>query len=337
MKKVLVFLFLLSLFACRKEQVNRGEYVPKLMEIPKGFDPIEFPEGNEFTKIRWELGKRLFYDNILSSDRTLNCSSCHTPSLAFSDHTSVSLGVEGREGTRNSPSLANVAYHPYFTREGGVPTLEMQVLIPIQEHNEMDFNIVLVAERMKEDSAYITMAQEAYQREPDAYVITRSLATFERSLLSGNSRYDQWKNYRQVDALTADEHAGMELFFSEKTNCFSCHSGFNFTNYSFENNGIYAIYPDSGRYRLTAMVADIGKFKVPSLRNIALTSPYMHDGSIQTLEEVVMHYNSGGQNHANQSNLIRPLNLTETEQNQLVSFLESLTDETFINNPIFNQ
>jgi len=255
--------------------------------------------------------------------------------LAFSDNQVFSEGVQMRLGTRNSPTLANVAYHPYFTREGGVPTLEMQILVPIQEHNEFDFNILLIAERLQQNTEYVAMAQTAYNREPDAFVITRSLACFERSLLSGNSRYDQFLQYDKVNALTDLEKTGMELFFSRRTNCSECHSGFNFTNYAFENNGLYQEYEDEGRFRLTGEEQDKALFKVPSLRNVGLTAPYMHDGSLQTLEEVISHYQTGGKNHPHRSDSLKPLDLTETEQTAIVAFLHSLTDESFVQNPLF--
>jgi cytochrome c peroxidase len=230
-----------------------------------------------------------------------------------------------------------VAYHPYYLREGGVPTLEMQVLVPIQEHNEFDFNIVLVAERLNTDPEYVVMAMEAYGRAPDPFVITRSIACFERSLLSGSSAYDQYVQNNNTGALTPGQVRGMNLFFSERANCAVCHGGFNFTTYAFENNGLYDDYADPGRFRLTGKEEDKALFKVPGLRNVALTAPYMHDGSIATLEAVVDHYISGGQNHPHKNPIIKPLDLTLSERNDLVEFLTSLTDETFITNPLFKQ
>ena len=311
-------------------------YAPELMETPLGFPEPTAPEGNEFTKLRWDLGKKLFFDKALSIDNSISCASCHHPELAFSDDKSVSLGVENRAGTRNSPTLANLVYHPYFTREGGVPTLEMQILVPIQEHNEFDFNILLIANRLSQDTTYVRMAQEAYDREPDAFVITRALACFERSLLSGYSLYDQFVNHNKADALSTAQIKGMNLFFSDRTNCATCHSDFNFTNYAFENNGLYEDYEDEGRFKLTGEEADRALFKVPTLRNVAATAPYMHDGSVGTLEDVIEHYNSGGKNHPHKSELIQPLNLSASEKEDLKQFLQSLTDEHFINNPLFN-
>lgn len=307
---------------------------PQLLVIPEGFPEMPFPEDNTFTRERWELGKKLFYDPILSVDHTLSCADCHKQHLAFSDDRAFSPGVMGRPGVRNAPSLTNVGYQPYFLREGSVPTLEMQVLVPIQEKNEFAHNILNIVEDLKKSPEYMKRSQEAYGREPDAFVITRALATFERTFISGNSRYDQ-QTYQGKEVLNASEKRGMALFFSKKAHCSSCHNGFNFTDYSFKNNGLDTAYSDNGRRRLTNKAEDEALFKVPSLRNVALTAPYMHNGSLSTLQEVVAHYNSGGKPHSNKSKLIRPLKLTEQEQQDLVSFLKSLTDNEFINNEIF--
>lgn len=339
MKKFRILAFLVVLlFACQKEMPGPSPTAPEsLLAIPTGFPAPEFPAGNELTAARWVLGKKLFYDPALSRDSTLSCASCHHAAKAFSDTVAFSPGVGGLPGTRNAPTLANIGYHPYFTREGGVPTLEMQILVPIQEHNEFDFNILLIAERLLRDTSYIRMSQEAYGRDPDAFVITRSITCFERTFISGQSRYDRYFFQGKNEALTAAEKRGMDLFFSEKTDCSQCHAGFNFTNYAFENNGLYADYPDPGRFRLTELESDRARFKVPTLRNVAFTAPYMHDGSLPTLEAVVNHYNSGGQPHPNKSALVRPLALTAGEKADLLAFLHSLTDEAFVNNPKFRQ
>ena len=336
MKQHFTIILLLFAISCQKQEAAAPIHFPDLMETPAGFPEVEHPEGNEFSIARWELGKKLFFDPVMSSDSTVSCASCHKPSLAFSDDVAFSPGVEGRDGVRNAPPLMNVAYHPYFTREGGVPTLEMQVLVPIQEHNEFDFNIVPLAERLAAIPEYEEMAQKAYGRQPDPFVITRALGCFERSLLSGHSPYDQYTNHGMTDAMSDAAVRGMGLFFSEKANCAACHGGFNFTNYAFENNGLYEEYDDPGRFRLTGDEADRALFKVPSLRNVGVTAPYMHDGSLQTLEEVIGHYQEGGKSHPHKSGLVRPINLTDAEKNDLVQFLESLTDESFINNPLFS-
>ncbi len=323
------------LIGCRKDpllQVGASQ----LMAIPAGFPSIKFPTGNEFTQERWALGKRLFFDPILSNTYSINCASCHIPQNAFSDTVAFSIGENNLKGKQNAPSLTNIAYHPYFTRAGGVPTLEMQILVPIQEHDEFNSNIVDLAERLMQVPSYVEQAKKAYGRVPDPFVITRSIANFERSFISGNSKYDQYKFQGRRNALTENEKRGEELFFSDKTYCSSCHGGFNFTNYAFENNGLFTKYADSGRMRLTRIEEDRALFKVPSLRNVEVTGPYMHDGSIKTLEQVVTHYNSGGEYHKNKnSSLIKPLGLSNQEQKDLVAFLKSLTDYDFVTNKNF--
>lgn len=325
-----MFIFLC---ACSKKDEH---VMPKTDEInftiPSGFDAIKYPSDNEYSFERWLLGKKLFYDKRLSKTVSVSCASCHQLNFAMADNKKFSIGIEERIGTRNTPSLANIAYHPYFTRDGGVPTLEMQVLVPIQEHNEFDFNIVDIEERLKNDEPYLAQSMAAYNKPLDYYVITRALANFERTILSGNSNYDHYLSGKYT--LSESEKNGLYLFNSNKTNCNKCHSGFNFTNYAFENNGLYIDYKDVGRMRLTNKREDLAKFKVASLRNVALTPPYMHDGSINTLAEVINHYNKGGSGHSNQNPSIKPLGLTPKEINDLVAFLEILTDYQFIKNKL---
>jgi len=303
---------------------------PYTVQLPPGFPPPPVPGDNQLTYERIALGKKLFFDPILSRDTTISCATCHLPSKAFADNLPMSIGIHGREGFRNVPSLANVAWHPYFFREGGSPSLETQALGPIADEAEMDLTIAEAAERLRADDEYMEMSKTAYDREPNAYVISRALSAFQRILVSGDAPYDQYVRGNQ-NALTAEQIRGSNLFFNE-LQCANCHTGFNFTNYNFENNGLYENYQDEGRARLTTQANDIGKFKISSLRNVALTPPYMHDGSLPTLESVIEHYNSGGSTHVNKSLLIQPLNLTAQQKSDLISFLESLTDETFINN-----
>ncbi|MBK9566032.1 MAG: cytochrome-c peroxidase [Saprospiraceae bacterium] len=309
--------------------------VLEMITIPSHFPEITFPIGNAFSKERWVLGKKLFYDRRLSIDSTISCASCHKQNKGFADDVSLTPGVFGRAGVTNAPSLANIAYHPYYTREGGLPTLEMQVLVPISEHNEFGFNIVEIEQRLKADTAYQEMAMKAYGRSLDPFVITRSISTYERSIISGNSKYDDYTHGKAI--LSKEEMLGKVLFFSVKTNCSQCHSGFNFTNYEFKNNGLYEIYSHPGRFRLTQKESDVAMFKTPSLRNVGFTSPYMHDGSITTLENVVDHYNNGGKTHTHKSELIKPLGLTSIEKKALVAFLHTLDDNELLTNPFLSE
>ena len=327
---ILFFALMMIVFlSCEKS--NSITSKNQFPEIPLGFSGIDFPEDNVYTPDRWALGKMLFYDPVMSIDSTISCASCHQISSAFATNLPTNSGVKNRAGVRNAPSLANVAYYPYFLSEGSVPTLEMQVLVPIQEHNEFAFNIVDIANKLKSIPRYQGRAEKAYGRSMDAFVITRSIANFERTIISGSSAYDQYQN-GVISALTDMQKRGMELFFSTCTQCSSCHSGQLFTNFEFKNNGLALQYADSGRIRFTGNPQDRGLFKTPSLRNVAVTFPYMHDGSLSTLEEVVAHYNSGGFSHPNKSKKLTPLFLSKIEQAELVQFLESLTDYKLLNN-----
>jgi cytochrome c peroxidase len=330
----LFILFMVILIAaCNKDsEIIENDFT--LIHYPLGFPKMDFPEDNVPSQERWELGKKLFFETHLSDDNEVSCASCHLPSHAFSDVVALSPGSEGAPGLRNAPSLANVGYHPYFTREGGIPTLEMQILVPIQEHNEFNSNIVDLAEELKEVDNYNALAQQAYGQEMSPFVITRALATFERSLVSGEAMFDLFSE-GIINALDGSQINGMDLFFSSKANCSTCHGGFNFTKYEILNNGLYTEYEDPGLFRLTGDPLDSGKFKVPSLRNIALTGPYMHDGSLESLAAVVDHYNQGGNAHPNQDNRIIPLGLTSQEKQDLVHFLEALSDYAFIENERF--
>ena len=322
--------------SCKKEAIQ-NEKILTAITIPSGFSPINFPPDNQFTPERWAFGKKLFYDTRLSKNNTVSCANCHKAELAFSDNVAFSLGDENTTGKSNAPTLTNIAYNPYFTRAGGVPTLEMQVLVPIQEHEEFNTNILTIVDKLKADSGYVKAARNCYQRELDPYVLTRAIANFERSIISGNSRYDQYFFQQKNTALSAAELRGKDLFFSSRTNCSQCHSNFNFTSYSFENNGLYIYYADSGRMRFTQLEIDRGKFKVPTLRNVALTAPYMHDGSLNTLEAVIEHYNLGGKNNSTKSNFIQPLGLSTQEKADLVAFLKALTDDDFVKNEYYQR
>lgn len=333
-KMIVVFLCLclsLSFMYGNKPNLRFSAYEG---EIPAGFPTVTFPADNELTQARIDLGRMLFYDPILSLDSSISCASCHKQELAFADNKAISPGIEGRLAMRNAPTLTNVAYNPTLLFDGFVKTLEMQILVPIQEHAEFGFNIVEIAKLLKRDSTYVKMSLAAYNRLPDPYVITRSISAFERTLISGNSKFDQ-QVYQDQNVLSQAEKRGMNLFFN-KLHCSKCHTGFNFTNFETENNGLYEVYADSGRQRATQIEEDRAKFKVPTLRNIALTGPYMHDGSISSLEAVIRHYESGGQTHPNKSKLLIPFKLSVRQRNDLILFLKCLTDEEFISNPAFS-
>lgn len=310
---------------CNKEKTDAGNEVITL-QVPKGFPYPDIPADNLPTKYRVELGKKLFFDPVLSRDSSIACGTCHLPEKYFADGLRLSNGIEGRAAKRNAPSLLNAAYLKAMFWDGGVPTLEQQVLAPIENHNEMDFNVNKVVQRLQANTDYPSLFNQAYNAEPSVYTLTRAIACYERTLFTGKSKYDEYQYYNDPTALNASEINGMNIFFGERGECFHCHNEYTFTDNTYKNNGLYLNYPDSGRAIITQNLSDIGKFKVPSLRNVAMTAPYMHDGSLATLEDVVEHYNSGGQPHPNKSSLLRPMNLTAEEKTDLVNFLKALTD-----------
>jgi cytochrome c peroxidase len=304
--------------------------------LPPGFPALEVPADNALSSERVALGRMLFYDPILSRDSSISCGSCHLQAAAFTDGTRISPGVEGRLGTRNTPTLVNLAYQPYFFAEGGSPTLELQSIGPIEAQHEMDLPIGEAVQRLQQSPRYANLAEQAYQRPMDVFVITRALAAFERTLISGHSPYDRFIRQHQTDALSAEAQRGMTLFFSEQSGCGSCHNGLHLTDYQFYNLGLSATdQADLGRYRLTLDSADIGAFKTPSLRNVALTAPYMHDGSLPTLRSVIEHFDQGGKGHRLQSPLVRPLHLTDQQKDDLLAFLQALTDARFLSDPAY--
>lgn len=298
------------------------------LNIPKHFPIPEIPEDNQLTISRVELGKRLFFDPLLSKDSTVSCASCHFPQFAFSDTIPLSKGINGGVTERNSPSLVNVAYVKELFKEGGVPSLEHQVISPLENPAEMGFQLKAAADRLAENPYYQAMAQKAYDRDFTPYVLVRAIGAFERTLIGGTSKYDEYIISGKNKSIFSDsEYRGMELFFNKKTNCSTCHSGVLFTNFKYENNGLYEKYDNVGRADITLDKADKFKFRVSSLRNIEVTAPYMLDGSLSTLEAVVEHYNSGGKNHYQKNELIRPLGLIAEEKADLVAFLKTLTDK----------
>lgn len=324
-------LLTLVLTGCAPEpSVSPVDETPYRWDLPAGFPAPEEPADNLTTVARVALGKRLFYDQALSLDSTVSCASCHRQELAFADHQPISAGVQGRLGFRNSPSLANVAYVQAINKDGGVPKLDLQAMVPIEDHQEMSLSIFALVNRLEADARYQDDFRRAYGEGATAFTITRALAAFQRTLISGDATYDQYLR-GDLPSLPAAATRGMELFFGEHTQCGGCHGGIFFTNGEFINNGLALEYAaDPGRQRVTSLPEDEGKFRVPSLRNVAVTAPYMHDGSLPTLEAVLEHYNQGGRAHPNRDPRIQPLALSAAERSDIIAFLETLTDSTFL-------
>lgn len=299
--------------------------------IESTLGPIPFPADNPMTAEKIELGRKLFFDKRLSTDNSISCADCHHPDKAFTDGLAVSNGVLGRFAERNAPSLLNSAYLERIMFDGELKTLEMQVIVPIQEHTEMGSDMRELLKELRAVPEYEAAAQRIFGRSFDPWVLTRSIAAFERSLISDNSAFDRFYSGDST-ALTASQKRGWELF-SQKLYCTQCHPAPHFTTYKVANNGLYADYgKDQGRFRIDFQESSKGLFKVPSLRNITLTAPYMHDGSILTLENVLQHYKTGAKNHVNQSPVVVKFDLTVQDEQDLLHFFQSLTDTTYLQN-----
>lgn len=322
--RMVMLLLLTEAFSACTNEWNQYSILP--------LKPVEYlPEGTIESEDAFVFGRALFFDKRLSRDSSVSCAVCHKPFLAFSDGLDFSDGVFDRKSKRNSPSIVNMRYSPVFMFDANISTLEMQALSPVQDHNEMDMTMKEIMERIQKDSLYITLSQKVYGKKVEPYTITRALAAYQRKLVSLNSPFDQYYYGKNPKAISLDAKKGF-LLFKDKFNCVSCHPLPMFTNYKPENNGLSVINGDYGRYRSTGDSSDFGKFKVPSLRNIGITSPYMHDGRFKTLEEVIQHYREGGEATKYKSELIKPLKISTQEEKQLIKFLESLQDlDYFVN------
>lgn len=280
-----------------------------------------------------KLGKELFMDSILSRDYTLSCASCHIPEYAFSDTTVVSIGVDGQLGTRNTPSAMNMTARASFFWDGRSATLEEQALEPIKNPIEMDLSIDSAIARLRANTYYNNSFIEIFGEAPNAANLATALAEFERSLETG-SAFDRFMA-GDSSAISVSAMRGQEIF-NVKGKCFDCHFGPDFTGDEFRNIGTFDLqkYKDLGRFDATKDSTDLGKFKVPGLRNVAVTGPYMHDGSFTTLREIIDYYNRPDDilPHAiNRDSLLeKPLNLSEQEILDLEAFMESLTADQFL-------
>ena len=282
-----------------------------LISIPLGLDLyLPMPETNVLTGERIELGRQLFFDRRLSRDGTISCATCHNPNRAFSTPVPVAAGFGSRRGRRNAPALINRGYGRTFFWDGRATSLEDQVLQPIQDPNEMN----------------LPLAEAAARVQLDPTELSRALASYVRSILSGDSPYDHFANGDR-SALSKEQQLGLQLFRG-KGNCTACHVGPNFTDEQFHNTGVawHDGQPeDEGRFRVTANAQDRGAFKTPTLREITRTGPYMHDGSLATLEEVIAFYSDGGRANPFLDSEIRPRSFTHEEQRALLAFLASLS------------
>ncbi len=304
--------------------VSQQRYRPA---TPLGLDEFyRIPDSNPLTIEKVMLGRRMFFDRALSADRSVACASCHRPQLAFSDTVAFSTGVYSRTAARNTPSILNRAYGRAFFSDGRAASLEETVLQPIKNPLEMDLRLPELITRLAGDHSYQDKFGEAFEDGITEQNIARALASYVRTLRTGNAPIDRFMNGER-DALSAGAEAGLRLFVG-KANCIVCHNAPNFADERFHNTGVAwrgGMFVDSGRAAVSMRPDELGAFKTPSLRNVALTAPYMHDGTLETLEKVVDFYARGGTANPRLDPEIKPLNLTNEEKRQLVEFLKALT------------
>jgi len=296
----------------------------KVPAAPKGLPPLEHPKDNPPTPEKIALGKQLFFDGRLSRDNKVSCASCHDPAKGYSNGERFATGVDGKIGGRSAPSVINAAYYRFQFWDGREPSLEKQALGPIQNPIEMTMKLKDVVEKLNKIDGYREQFQKVFKTDVTSDGIAKAIAAYERTILSGDAPYDQFKAGDKT-ALSDAAQRGMKLFFS-KARCSACHAGANFSDNGFHNVGIGygkdGKPKDIGRFAVSNLPEDTGSFKTPTLREIARTAPYMHDGSRKTLEEVVEHYNKGGVKNPQLDEEIFPLKLTADEKKDLVTFLK---------------
>ena len=370
----IIFLFSVCLSMGLSTAISASSTAVYNWNIPVWMPKPIVPADNPMNSQKVELGRHLFYEQRLSITGEFSCASCHLQKLAFTDGKTVAVGATGEKHPRNSMSLANIAYNPVLTWANPLITkLENQALVPIFGEHPVEMGMVgrekQILAMLRDDAKYRLMFTDAFRNDKNPINLsnlTKALAAFERSLISVNSPYDKYRFGGDANAISPAAKRGEKLFNSEDLECFHCHGGINFTDsvmheklafqeIAFHNTGLYNIdgkgsYPanNTGVYEITSKPTDMGRFKAPTLRNIALTAPYMHDGSIATLEEVIDHYQAGGRTiktgefagigstNPFKSEFISGFKLSESEKQDLLAFLQSLTDEEFIKNPAFS-
>lgn len=334
----------LTLWACSKEETAEPDSPLVLFEKPSSFPSPSYKiESNPITEEGFLLGKKIFFDGKLSRDGSISCAECHNQAYAFTHHGHAqSHGIDGQVGLRNGPALQNLAWQKTFFWDGGVFDLDLFSIAPIENPVEMDEKIGNVLEKLRNDQSYPPMFKKAFgTEEVTTERFLKSLSQFMLTLVSANSKYDKYKTGKAN--FSNDEKVGLTLF-NEK-GCGSCHPEPLFTDESFKSNGLptdfFRNFVDFGRFRITELPEDKYKFKVPSLRNIEYTFPYMHDGRFSSLEDVLDHYADGGMADLEnldpifKKNTKRGIALTSKEKSQIIAFLKTLTDEEFLKNKRF--
>ena len=324
---------------CVFDTLTPYQTTPYTIVPPVGFPNMYIPENNPMTMEGVALGKKLFHDPILSGDGSQSCASCHLQSAAFSDTNRFSKGIDGSFGDRNASTIVNAGWNASNFWDGRAITLEDQAFDPVVNPIEMNNSWENVENTLNADVTYKELFRKLFNiKKIDSIHVVMAIAQFERTLISANSRYDKY--LRQELQLTSSELNGYVIFNTEKGDCFHCHGTEMFMDNLFHNNGLDSEpFLDVGLAIVTGLNSDNGKFKTPTLRNIEFSSPYMHDGRFSTLEEVIEHYNSGGNHSSTVDPLMKKLGvgleLTNQEKQDLIAFLKTLSDSEFITNPVF--
>lgn len=342
MRKRIFYIILLAglLGGCKKGGDGGTTVAPDAPERPASFPTAYYKHvPNTYSQAGFELGRKLFHDSLLSVNNTVSCASCHKQEFAFSDGGIVlSKGIDGQTAKRHTPAIFNMAWNTSFMWDGGVNNLEVMPLAPLTNHLEMGETIKHIIYKLNRDQEYPTLFKNVFHRDSiDDQQMFWAIAQYMSNLVSAHAKYD--RIIAGTDRFNPEEQEGYALF---KANCATCHKEPLFTDYSYQNNGLDASFADSGRFRITQSAPDIGKFKVPTLRNVAVTYPYMHDGRFATLSDVLKHYASGIKSSATLSDKLakdgKPgLSLTEDEQNKIILFLQTLTDSTLLTNKYYTQ
>lgn len=338
MKKELIYALALSFVAlsCEKTDVKKSEENSYTFSVPDYIPkPIYNFENNPFSNNGFDLGKLLFYDPILSSDSSVSCANCHNQAHAFADHNlSLSIGVNNRIGLRNTPPIFNLAWHPSFMWDGGINHIEIMPLAPITNHLEMNEKMANVIKKLNRNHHYKKLFKTAFSVDSiNDQKLFYALAQFMGKIQSFGSKYDKVKQGNAQ--FTNEENIGYSLF---KTHCNSCHTEPLFSAFEYANNGIDTLFKDKGRYLISLNHSDEGLFKIPSLRNVALTYPYMHDGRFRTLNDVLNHYSENiKKSKTLDQRLSKPLKLKQDEIQNIILFLNTLTDYEFTNNKLYSE
>ena len=303
-------------------------------DVPLGLPPVYFPDDNPYSKAKVELGRLLYFDKRLSSDNTVACATCHSPKHGFTDGAPVSTGIKGQKGGRSAPTVINRGYSTSQFWDGRAPSLEAQAIGPIANPIEMTNHKTAagaygeVVGRLKKSPGYVERFDKVFAtRDFTIRHVGQAIATFERTVVSGNSAYDRYVS-GDKKAFDKSQLRGFNIFF-KRAKCDSCHLGFNFSDGSYENVGIGMDKPnpDLGRFEISGRESDKGAFKTPTLREVEHTGPYMHDGRFKTLEQVVEHYDKGGVKNPWLNRRIKPLKLSKQDKKDLVAFLKALSGE----------